>query len=214
MCGRYTARLDLKSFVDFFALQDVEYYPVPRYNIAPTQLAPVVVDEVSSRRISAMRWGLKAPWSGKESTPRVLINARGETLSEKRTFRGLLEQRCLIVADGYYEWATIEGRKAPYYVHLARLGPMAFAGLWQEADGERTFAITTVAAREDMATLHHRMPLVLTEPDELTCWLRSPFEVAHSLVRTSDLEFIWHEVAPIVNHARHDTELCIQPVSS
>jgi len=210
LCGRYAAHLDVKSIVDFFELHDVEYYPVPRYNIAPTQSATVIVEKSFRRSLATMRWGLKPAWAA----PRAIINARGETLAEKRTFSTLLEQRCLVVASGYYEWVNIEGRKVPYYIHLAKPGHMPLAGLWQEQDGERRFAIITMPAQEAMEALHPRMPVVLTQPDEIAAWLQSPFSIAHNLVRTSAQEFNWHQVSPIVNSAQVDSELCIQRVLS
>jgi len=198
---------------EFFGINKAEVFLTPRFNIAPTQMVPVVLAADGLRQFSPMRWGLTPPWATKEKSPPALINARGETLEEKVSFKGLLEQRCLVPADGYYEWLALEGKKVPYYIQLAPVRPLAFAGLWQERDGVFSFTIVTVAAAPAVARVHHRMPMILTAGDELTTWLEAPFAAARHLVRPSGENFSVYEVAALVNRPQNDLPRCIQPLS-
>ena len=213
MCGRYTARLGNEAMSGFFGINKADVFLTPRFNIAPTQIAPVVLAAEGLRQFLPMRWGLTPTWATKEKSPPALINARGETLDEKVSFKGLLEQRCLVPADGYYEWLAIEGKKVPYYIQLRPVRPLAFAGLWQQRDGVLSFTIVTVAAAPAVERVHHRMPVVLTAEQELATWLEAPFAAARHLVRPSAESFSVYEVAASVSRPQNDLPTCILPVS-
>jgi len=210
MCGRYTARLGNAAFSEFFGIDGADVFLTPRFNIAPTQVMPVVYAAGGAFSFTRMRWGLTPSWGHKEKSPPALINARSETLDEKVSFKGLLEQRCLVPADGYYEWLAVEGRKVPYYIHLVPERPLAFAALWQENEGVASFVIITVAAAPALGELHHRMPVVLATSDSLQTWLRAPYAQARHLLVPSLADFTYFEVTPLVNRAQYDEPRCIE----
>ncbi len=197
MCGRYVLRTILKNLRRDFALGfDVREsdFPVqdrPRYNIAPTQMVSVirVVDGV--KRHSHLRWGLIPSWSKGERKPQ--INARGETVFEKPMFRDAARwRRCLMLADGYYEWKRDENDKplAAYFVERVDGKPFAMAAIWEtwvSPDGEviESVAVITTEANGDIAGIHHRMPVILAQADYLT-WLeadRVPVGEAKMLIK-------------------------------
>lgn len=169
MCGRYTLTYNIETIAQTFSAQNTlaESKNSPRYNIAPTQ-GIVAVMQNGARHLDLLRWGLIPSWAKDESIGNKMINARAETLAEKASFKRLLhKRRCLIVADGFYEWKS-EGRgpKQPMYFSLQHHEPFAFAGLWdswKSPDGEllRTCTIITTDANELVAPVHNRMPVIL-----------------------------------------------------
>jgi len=197
MCGRYVLRTVLNNLRRDFALgfdvreSDFPMQQRPRYNIAPTQMVSVirVVDGV--KRHSLLRWGLIPSWSKGDRKPQ--INARGETIFEKPMFRdAALSRRCLMLADGFYEWKRDE-RDRPlqaYFVERADGKPFAMAGIWEtwiSPDGEliESVAVVTTEANADVASIHHRMPVILAQKDYLT-WLeadRGSVEDAKALIK-------------------------------
>ncbi|MCS7061518.1 MAG: SOS response-associated peptidase [Anaerolineae bacterium] len=166
MCGRYTLTVDEEAVMRRFHLDSSEAGHTPRFNIAPTQMAPVVLNE-APRRLSVGRWGLIPAWSKDATIGARLINARAETLIEKPAFRTPLKRRrCLVPADGFYEWRAEGKSKTPFFIRLKSGEPFALAGLWevwQPPTGEplRTFTIITVEANECIAPFHARMPAIL-----------------------------------------------------
>jgi putative SOS response-associated peptidase YedK len=176
MCGRFTLTADLKSVAERFGApaSDVET-PVPRYNIAPTQ-GVIVVNDEGRRQLRQMRWGLIPSWAKEAAIGNKLINARAETLTEKPSFReALKKRRCLIPADGFYEWQKLGKLKQPMRIVLKSREPFGFAGLWDvwensEGDEIRTCTIITTAANELLREIHTRMPVILTREDE-ALWL-------------------------------------------
>ena len=170
MCGRFA----LFSLVDDI-LQEfgVEQSSLPAYqphfNIAPTQTSVVVTNRDGQLRLEQMRWGLIPSWAKDVSIGARLINARGETLGEKPSFRGALRsRRCLVVADGFFEWRKSGGSKTPYFIRLKSNRPFGMAGLfdeWSSPTGNRleTFSIVTTAANDLVARIHDRMPVILPE---------------------------------------------------
>jgi putative SOS response-associated peptidase YedK len=148
---------------------------LPRYNVAPTQTVVTVTSD-GARQIEQMRWGLIPKWAKDASIGAKMINARAETLSEKPAFREAFKRRrCLIPADGFYEWQTLGKRKQAWHVKLQSGEPFAFAGLWEQwtaPEGEpvRTCTIVTTTPNELMSQFHHRMPVILHPADEAT-WL-------------------------------------------
>jgi putative SOS response-associated peptidase YedK len=176
MCGRFAFYSPTEAVVRLFGVEAADDLP-PRYNIAPTQDAPVVrLDEDGVRRLVPLRWGLVPFWAKDPAIGNRMINARSETVASKPAFRqAVRRRRCLIVADGFYEWQKTPHGKVPWYIHLAGGGPFAMAGLWESwrregADSLETCTILTTAPNEMMARLHNRMPVVLTGPGVDT-WL-------------------------------------------
>ncbi|HMW03166.1 MAG TPA: SOS response-associated peptidase, partial [Acidobacteriota bacterium] len=176
MCGRYTLSVEEPVVLDRFGLTTTELILTPRYNIAPTQPIPVVLN-TSPETLSAAKWGLIPAWAKDAKMAATMINARSETLLEKPSFRTILKsQRCLVVADGFYEWKKNEdGTKTPYRVQLDSGEVFAMAGLWdtwKAPDGTllRTCTIITTTANDVLAPLHERMAVILP-PETERLWL-------------------------------------------
>jgi putative SOS response-associated peptidase YedK len=217
MCGRFTLYTPLGEIVSRFAVEVVPAELRPRYNLAPTQdIAVITVN--SPRTLRQMRWGLVPSWAKDLSIGSKMINARAETLLEKPSFRtAVRRRRCLIPAEGFYEWKQTGGRKQPMYIHLKSGAPFAFAGLWEEwrsPEGEviRSCSIVTVEPNELMATIHNRMPSILQNEVEEAIWLEGGVEEAMSLLRPYPSEAM--EAYPIstrVNSPAVDIPACILP---
>jgi putative SOS response-associated peptidase YedK len=180
MCGRYVLASPGEVIAEHFRLAEVPDHP-PRYNIAPTQLALVVRETPQGEREGVfLRWGLIPSWARDPTIGSRLINARAEGLADKPSFRAAFRRRrCLVPADGFYEWRPAAGgRKQPYFIRLASGAPLGLAGLWEQwkgPDGDTvaTFTIVTTAANEQLAALHDRMPVVVA-PADYDEWLSSP----------------------------------------
>lgn len=218
MCGRYTAAADPKTFAEQFDVEWTAPFHPPRYNAAPTQLLPVVLNE-DRRRIQLLRWGLIPSWAKDESIGNRMINARAETLAEKPSFRAALKRRrCLVLADGFYEWRKIGREKTPMRIMLASKAPFAFAGLWEQwtsPAGEtlRTFTIVTTSANELLATIHDRMPVIL-RPGDTAAWLDESTSVANALSLCKPYptaELSAYPVSSRVNSPRVDDASLIEP---
>jgi putative SOS response-associated peptidase YedK len=165
MCGRYTLTVDIDAVARAFNVAP-SLQTVPRYNVAPTQeVVTILRDE--TKHLDFLRWGLVPSWAKEESIGAKMINARAETLAEKPSFKRLLQgRRCLIVADGFYEWKQEQGGKTPMYFTLPNHEPFAFAGLWdtwKQPDGQplRTCTIITTEPNDVVASVHNRMPVIL-----------------------------------------------------
>lgn len=177
MCGRFTLMIDAEELQAEFGLQETPPNHVPRYNIAPSQ--PIaVIKEWPARSMDWMRWGLVPSWAKDPSIGSKMINARSETVQEKPSFRNAFNRRrCLIPADGFYEWkkASGKGPSTPYFFYASDHKPFAFAGLWevwQSPDGGElhTCTILTTAANSLVAPVHDRMPVILAG-EALSKWL-------------------------------------------
>src|SRR5438876_8226876 len=189
MCGRFTLKADIETIAKVFhvkpALAVAEI--TPRYNIAPTQEVVSILSNGASH-LEALRWGLIPSWAKDEAIGSKMINARAETLAEKPSFKRLLHaKRCLVVADGFYEWRQ-EGRgpKTPMYITLKDGELFAFAGLWdawKNTDGQviRTCTIITTEPNELMASIHTRMPAILPR-DAREIWLDAALGDEHALM--------------------------------
>ena len=175
MCGRYTLTKPLKNIVIHDSPVDAKTGHKPRYNIAPSQSAPVVICVKDALELHAMRWGLVPSWSRDKSSGSGLINARSETVHEKPSFRSSFKsKRCLVPADGYIEWEKTANGKTPHYIQLPGEEIFSFAGLWSEfQEGQEqvhTFSILTAPASPQVRPLHHRMPVILSR-DQSRPWL-------------------------------------------
>ena len=168
MCGRFTQRKTEKQLVTRFPVTEILFDTSPRYNIAPTQYIPAIV-QADSRQLVGFRWGLIPSWAKDAKIASNLINARSETLEEKPSFRTPFQKRrCLIPTDGWYEWKKEGAGKQPYFFHRRDDELFAFAGLWEEwksPEGEliQTCTIITTEANELAADFHHRMPVILRQ---------------------------------------------------
>jgi putative SOS response-associated peptidase YedK len=221
MCGRFTRHHKPEEIAERFEVETIDEAAVPRYNIAPSQIVPVI-RQVDGREMIACKWGLIPYWSKDPKIGNKLINAKGETLAEKASFKSAFaKRRCLIPADGFYEWRTDENnRKLPIYLKLRDNGLFAFAGLWEnwrspEGERLRTFTIVTVEPNELISKIHNRMPAILRPEDE-AAWLdptNTATGVAHLLKPYPAEEMDYFSVSNAVNSPKIDDPTCILPVS-
>lgn len=190
MCGRYTLTCDLDDLIAEFGIE-VATELSPRYNIAPTQYAPIIRNLHGTPQLDELRWGLVPSWSKDEAIGNRLINARAETADAKPAFRAAFKsRRCIAPASGFYEWKKTGGKhKQPYWVHLQDDRPMALAALWETwttpgGSPLQTFTILTTQPNATMEALHDRMPALLA-PEDVAAWLdpdRQDAEAAKSLL--------------------------------
>ena len=240
MCGRYTLKTSPQQLMSLF---QVPFLPdlVPRYNIAPTQPVLVIRAVVGgecgvaggaaavvsggrgpARRAELMRWGLVPSWAKDLSSGAQMINARSETVAEKPSFRSAFSRRrCLIPADGFYEWQKLsDGRKQPWWIHPSAGGVLALAGLWEiwsgGGDGSSvvTCTILTTSAGPDVQNLHDRMPVILA-PEQWDLWLSGETARAdlQSILRplpAGSLELL--KVSTLVNRPAADSPACLEPL--
>jgi putative SOS response-associated peptidase YedK len=219
VCGRYVLVSPGEVIAEHFRLTAVPAYP-PRYNIAPTQEALVVRETPDgAREAVALRWGLIPFWAKDPSIGNRMINARAEGLVDKPAFRAAFRRRrCLVPADGFFEWQAVAGRrKQPYLVRLASGAPFAMVGLWEQwrppqGDEIATFTIITTSANDQIHALHDRMPVIVA-PADYDEWLSSP--------NPSALLEPWRgepfELVPVgvrVNDVRNDDPELLEPAAS
>jgi putative SOS response-associated peptidase YedK len=221
MCGRFAFFSPHEAIAQLFGLFDAPEVE-PHYNIAPTQFIPVVRQDAAARRQLAMLyWGLVPSWAKEKSIGARMINARGETLREKPSFRSAFKRRrCLVLADGYYEWQVRPQGKQPHFIRQRSAQPFAMAGLWEawrESEGGEPLescAIITTAANETLAKVHDRMPVILPQA-QYEFWLDRKNEDVDALTQllvaapAQSLEAI--EVGKRVNNARNDDADLVQP---
>ena len=221
MCGRYVITSSPQALRALFAYREEPDFP-PRYNIAPTQPIPVVRLVDGKRSFALVRWGLIPSWVKDPRTFSLLINARGESVNEKPAFRtAMRRRRCLVPADGFYEWKADGARKRPHHVR-ARIGPVAFAGLWEVWSGPNgeeleTACIVTTTANRTLASLHDRMPVVIA-PEAFDLWLdcdKVDAEIASALLAPAPEQvFEAYEVSTAVNRTANDAPALIAPLGS
>jgi putative SOS response-associated peptidase YedK len=223
MCGRFS----LGATIRVGQLFDLPNWPEtpPRYNIAPSQDVPAVIQnrETGAREFRPFRWGLVPSWAKDPAIGNRMINARSETAATKPTFRTpLRERRCLILADGFYEWAKEGRRKQPYYIKLRDSEPFAFAGLWDRwhpTDGQPlvTCTILTTTPNDVIQPLHDRMPVILS-PTAYKLWLDPTMHEVERLqavlVPYAAEEMIAYPVSTRVNNPVNETPECLVPWDS
>lgn len=185
MCGRYTLMAPVEALAEEFGLTG----PLPEfpasYNVAPTQEVAAVLVEDDERHLALLRWGLIPSWADDPQIGARMINARGETVAEKPSFRGAFKKRrCLIPVDGFYEWQRTDNGKQPYYIRMKNGRPFAFAGLWENWNGNghgiRSCTIITTEANDIVGEVHHRMPVIVA-PDNYETWLDPDIQEAELL---------------------------------
>jgi putative SOS response-associated peptidase YedK len=211
---------------DFRSL--AERVAVPRYNVAPTQEAIVLANDQpagsqeTSVYLTSMRWGLIPSWAKDASIGARLINARGETLSEKPSFRSAFKnRRCIVPASGFYEWKAEGGAKTPYYIQRRDSKPLLFAGLWESwrqtgLNELRSFTIVTTDSNADLAPIHNRMPVIFDNVAAL-CWLdqgSAAGDLQALLVPPPNGELESHVVSRYVNSVTNDGPQCIEAVGT
>ena len=222
MCGRFTLTTDPTQAEDVFNGFTFPSQFSPRFNIAPTQPVLAIPND-GKNTADFFLWGLIPSWSKDPAIASKLINARGETIAEKPSFRGGFKyKRCLILTDGFYEWKSSPGvkTKTPYFIHMKDRKPFAFAGLWDEwhsPDGGtlRTCTIITTEPNELMSTLHNRMPVILNQRDYAE-WLdsapRTPDSLLHLIKSFPADKMSAHPVSTMVNTPNNDRAELIVPV--
>ncbi len=219
MCGRYANFLSEQELQDAFSLaalaDDVRLLP-PSWNVAPTQLTPMIVESHDSARTAALaRWGLVPSWAKDPSIGARMINARSETVADKPSFRAAFaKRRCLIPANGYYEWHTADAVKTPYFVHSTDGAPLAFAGLFERRQDLVTCTIVTTAARGDMRDLHDRQPVMLTR-EHYDTWLgpETPPSALFDAINAPAPTLTWHAVGRAVGNVRNNSPELIHPIA-
>jgi putative SOS response-associated peptidase YedK len=222
MCGRFIIASSPEVLRQIFGYVEQPNFP-PRHNIAPTQPIPVITSDHGIRNFRLMRWGLLPAWVKDPRKFSLVINARGETAAEKPAFKNAIKRRrCLIPADGYYEWQRSGTRKRPYFIHRRDGAPMGFAALaetWIGPNGEEldTMAIVTAAASADLAVLHHRVPVTIA-PSDFDRWLDCRMVDAETamalLIAPREGKFAWHEVSTRVNRVANDDAQLILPITA
>ena len=224
MCGRYTLALKEEILRQRFNVKEFDWKYIPRYNIAPSQENHVVlINEEKKRIMTLMRWGLIPHWAEDESVGNRMINARIETVAQKPSFRtSLRKRRCLVPADGYYEWEkpAKPGKRTPYRIVLKSREPFAFAGLWdvwvnQIGQPIHSYAIITTEVDELAGRIHPRMPAIL-RPENEGVWIdpsaESLADLRKALVPYPSNLMEMYEVSPLLGNPNSDIEECIQPI--
>jgi putative SOS response-associated peptidase YedK len=197
--------------------------PEPRYNIAPTQTVATVraPSGIDKREFAFLRWGLVPSWADDPAIGNRLINARSDTAASKPSFRSAFKhRRCLVLADGFYEWQKLGSKKQPHYFRLRDGKPFAFAGLWERWEKlgppVESCTILTTEANDVLRPVHERMPVIL-DPKDYNLWLdpspQKP-EALQALLRPYPAaEMNGYPVSPLVNNPRNDSPRCIEPAA-
>lgn len=220
MCGRFTHKENMQHLAELLGLP-IPPPLAPRYNITPSQLVACIRTnlETHDREWVELQWGLVPSWAKEPSIGHKLINARGETVAEKPSFRkAFKQQRCLVLADGYYEWKREGTTKQPYYIRMKDQRPFAFAGLWErwkkEEPAIESCSLITIGPNAVMEPIHHRMPVILPE-QAYSSWLDPGFNNTMYLsgllepYDADDMEA--YPVSLMVNNPRNDRPECIEP---
>jgi len=218
MCGRYSITTPpeaLRRLFQFVNLPNLQ----PRWNVAPTQQAPVVRATAAGRELSLLRWGLIPAWAKDPSIGARCINARADTVADKPAFRSAFRtRRCLVPVDGFFEWRAENRVRQPYCIVLKSGEPFAFAGLWERWTGPtetiESFSIITTEANETLKPLHERMPVILP-PEAYAPWLDGSVEEVIGLLRPLPAALVaYHPVDQRVNAVKNDDPACITPFTS
>ena len=220
MCGRYTLSTPVEKLAEEFGIAGQLPDLQPSYNVAPTREVPAVVSSGEGRRLEMLRWGLIPSWADEPGVGSRMINARSETVAEKPSFRRAFKKsRCLMLADGFYEWRKENGGKQSYYVRMKTGQPFAFAGLWESWDrGEealRSCAILTTGANSVLDGIHDRMPVILPS-GAYDLWLDPDADreqLADLLIPYPGDDLETYPVSRYVNSPRNNDEHCIEPAA-
>jgi putative SOS response-associated peptidase YedK len=219
MCGRFSNFTPIEALRERFQADPPDEPVYPRYNAAPGQKL-IVIPMDDPHKMHLYKWGLIPHWAKDPKIGNSLINARSETLKEKPAFRGSLHKgRCLVLADGFYEWGTTSGIKIPYRVELKDRKPFAMAGLssrWKDATGKEinTFTIVTTNANELVSTIHSRMPVIISSDQEIQ-WIDPLIdfqELNQYLLSYPENDMEMYPISMLVNNPKNDTAEIVKPV--
>jgi putative SOS response-associated peptidase YedK len=223
MCGRFTLSAPSEEIATIFGVAEVPDLP-PRYNVAPSQMVAAVRvgPESGVREFILLHWGLVPAWARDPAIGNKLINARSETVAEKASFKGAFRsRRCLVLADGFYEWKRSDRGKQPFHVRMRDQRPFAFAGLWERwTRGDapiESCTILTTDANEAVGAIHRRMPVIL-HPTDWAAWLdpdNQDTDALQRMLRAFPAEGMSAQaVSTAVNTPRNDSPACVEPVPS
>lgn len=221
MCGRFTLTADPEVIQEAFSLASMPEGVTPRFNIAPTQPVAVIPND-GKNQMDYYLWGLIPSWAKDPAMGNRMINARSETLAEKPSFRSAFRRRrCLVLADGFYEWRKDGARKTPMYIKLSSGRPFAFAGLWESwysPDGSNILSCTIITTQPNalMEPIHNRMPVILS-PEAYPLWL-APGEqdtapMSALLAPYPPTQMTAYPVSTLVNSPANDSPRCIAPLA-
>ncbi|GIM45232.1 putative SOS response-associated peptidase YoqW [Collibacillus ludicampi] len=216
MCGRYSFSPEIQQIIQRFKIDEITFEYTPRYNLAPGQMIPAIIANEGRNRLGLLKWGLIPYWAKDEKIGYKTINAKAETVHEKPAFRhAFRKKRCIIPADGFYEWKKSESGKQPMRITLKSGEPFGMAGLfdsWTSSDGTKIHTCTIITTRpnELVSEIHDRMPVILRPEDE-TIWLdreKQDVELLQSLLVPYPAEQMRaYPVSPMVGNVKNDTEL-------
>jgi putative SOS response-associated peptidase YedK len=220
MCGRFTLHTPESRIREVFNLEHSPPLGLqPRYNIAPSQQVPIIRDTEAGPEMVMAKWGLIPHWSKEAKTKYSTINARIESVAEKPTYRTPFKhRRCLIPADGFYEWKVVDGRKVPHHIRMRDEVVFALAGLWDRWDGEEesleSCSIIVMPANDVMQSLHERMPAIIA-PAHQNLWLdpgvTDKTEIMGYLNSAPSGSLVTYPISPWVNSPKHDDVRCMEP---
>jgi len=224
MCGRFVQNSPLQIIQQIFNTDKVLFEVIPNYNVAPTQKILAIINQDNENKLEKLHWGLVPFWANDISMGSRMINARAETVSQKPGFRNAFrKRRCVIPADGFYEWKGEKGHKQPYYITVPSGKPFAFAGLWEtwvdkendEKSVYKSCTIITTAASEPLSSIHHRMPAIL-DPEFHEKWLNEKIQNPKNLeiiLRDGLIyDMIYYPVSKLVNSVKNNDPNCIKPI--
>jgi putative SOS response-associated peptidase YedK len=222
MCGRFSRKATLQAIIDEFEIEEVNGTIEPSYNVAPGQDVAVILKD-ESRKLGLLKWGLIPSWSKDPAIGNRMINARAESLAEKPSFKHpLRRKRCLIIADGFFEWKKEGKQKIPMYIFLKNQKPFAFAGLWDtwtSPDGNKisTCTVITTEPNELLKKIHNRMPVILTKK-HFDLWLDRNVQdeqmVLPLLQPYAEKDMDMYEVSRAVNSPKNNSPELLKPVQS
>ena len=217
MCGRFTLTSTKRDLTDNLGIESLhfDFNWQPNYNVAPTQEIPVLIYQ-NRRVIRGMFWGLIPYWSNNMKIGNRMINAREETLTEKPAYASLVRsQRCIVIANGYYEWMQTRHGKKPYYIHDSKNDILLFAGLWDRWKNVKkqyrmTCTIITTEASEQLKHIHSRMPLIL-EKERINEWINcnNSENTILQLLQTNTVALNYHPISTFVNNSSNNSKKCI-----
>ncbi len=219
MCGRYSLGVTPEELAAAFDLDEIPSFHEPRYNIAPTQDAPILIRGPEGLRVGPVRWGLVPHWAESPTVGNRHVNARSETVDRRPAFRDAFRsRRCLVPADGFYEWQAGPSPKQPVWIHREDGGLLTFAGLWERwrwPDGGPlvTFTVLTTDAAPWIHFVHDRMPVML-EAEQRERWLDPDADARElkGLLRPRAEAMVLQPVSPVVNRATNEGPECVEPV--
>jgi len=222
MCGRKTLTKGKLEIIEELSIQlwDDSFEHQPNYNVAPTAIMPILVFD-GQRIVKPMRWGLIPKWAKDPNNLPMFINARSETLTEKRSFSNLIgSNRCVVITDGYYEWRKTASGKQPYYIAKPDRSILPMAGLWSQWTDNQgvsafTYTVITSAASRQLEFIHHRMPAIL-DKDNLDIWLGCRMNDSVSalqLLQPLQEGLESYPVSTFVNSVQNNSPVCIEKVS-